>query len=432
MDGLLATGRGPVQPALNSIRYEWSVGRGMWALAAMALLGAVPASAQAIPVPDAPAVAERLGLPVEDAGRQLRLQEASVAATDAIATRFADRLAGIAVEHRPAFRIVVRLTGDAPVADEVLALGGDTATVTYRTGAAASLTALVQALTSHQAAIRASLRAPPGMGVDQRTGELVIVVSRRDVAQEGEAPLRARLADLAGVPVRLRVVDDPALDLSGPAGGMRLLGGSPGSRRSLCTAGFVVTDGTQTALATAAHCADTLAVRGGDGQEQVLPFLGQWGWGYQDVQINAAAGPLAPTFFADTAKTQTRTVAGARGAAGTRAGDIVCHRGERTGYSCAPVELTHFAPAGDLCGGACLPTWVTVAGPGCKGGDSGSPVFLGTTAFGILKGGSYRSDGSCAFYFYMSTDYLPPGWRLLTAADRPLQMVQDHPAAPTP
>ena len=410
------------------------MGRGLWtiAVAALALVGVQPAGAQVSIAPDAPAVAERLGVSVEEASRRLRLQEASVAATDAIGARFADRLAGIAVEHAPAFRIIVLLTGDAPVADEVLALGGDIVTVSYRTGAPVTRTALVQALTAHQAEVRESLRAPPGMGVDQRTGELVIVVSRRDVAQEGEAPLRARLAGVTGVPVRLRVVDDPALDLSGPAGGMRLLGGSPGSRRSLCTAGFVVTDGTQTALATAAHCADTLAVRGGDGEEQVLPFIGQWGWGYQDVQINGGAGPMAPAFFADTAKTEARTVTGARSAAGTRAGDIVCHRGERTGYSCAAVELTHFAPAGDLCGGACLPTWVTVAGPGCKGGDSGSPVFLGTTAFGLLKGGSYRSDGSCAFYFYMSTDYLPTGWRLLTAADRPLQMVQDHPAVPTP
>jgi hypothetical protein len=35
-----------------------------------------------------------------------------------------------------------------------------------------------------------------------------------------------------------------------------------------------------------------------------------------------------------------------------------------------------------------------------------------------MKGGSYRSDGSCAFYFYMSTDYLPAGWRLLTDTQR--------------
>jgi streptogrisin C len=107
-------------------------------------------------------------------------------------------------------------------------------------------------------------------------------------------------------------------------------------------------------------------------------------------------------------------VTGAAPRAGMRAGDVVCHRGESTGYSCSQVELTDFAPAGDLCGGACLPTWTTVSGPGCKAGDSGSPVFLGTTAYGILKGGSYRSNGSCAFYFYMSTDFLPAGWRLLT------------------
>lgn len=402
------------------------------------MAGAVPAAAQALapadPIAvDAAEIAGRLELSPEDAARALRLQEASVPATDAIAARFAGRLAGISVEHRPTFRIIVLLTGDAPVPDEVVPVAGELVTVTYRSGAAASHTALVQALTTYQAAIRGSLLLPPGLGVDQRTGELVAVVSRRDVAREGADPLRARLAAWTQVPVRLRVVDDPAMDLSGVTGGMRLLGSVPGgTRRTLCTAGFVVTDGTRTALATAAHCADALTVRDADGQEQELAFLGQWGWGHQDVQLNASPDAPAPLFFADTRKTERRVVTGARGRAATRAGDVVCHRGERTGYSCAPVELTDFAPAGDLCGGACLPTWTTVAGPGCKGGDSGSPVFLGTTAFGILKGGSYRSDGSCAFYFYMSTDYLPAGWRLLTAADRPLQMVQDHPAVPTP
>lgn len=184
----------------------------------------------------------------------------------------------------------------------------------------------------------------------------------------------------------------------------------------LCTAGFVVTDGTRTAIATAAHCPDTLRVRDADDREQVMPFGGQWGWGNQDVQVNVSAAPLAPTFFADTGRSISRPVTGAQPRAGVRAGDVVCHRGERTGYSCSLIELTDFAPAGDLCGGACLPTWTTVTGPACKGGDSGAPVFLGTTAYGIVKGGSYRADRSCAFYFYMSTDYLPTGWRLLTAS----------------
>jgi hypothetical protein len=58
---------------------------------------------------------------------------------------------------------------------------------------------------------------------------------------------------------------------------------------------------------------------------------------------------------------------------------------------------------------------VTVTGPACKNGDSGGPVFLGATAFGILKGGNYAADGRCNFYYYMSTDYLPPGWSLMLA-----------------
>jgi hypothetical protein len=148
-----------------------------------------------------------------------------------------------------------------------------------------------------------------------------------------------------------------------------------------------------------------------------LDFVGQWGWGYQDVQINvapvSAPARFAPLFYADTAKTLARPVSTWRYRTSTRAGDFVCHRGERTGYSCAVVAMVDFAPAGDLCGGACLPTWVAVEGPTCQGGDSGAPVFEGSTALGIVKGGTYRRDGSCLFYYYMSTDYLPQGWTLL-------------------
>ncbi len=369
---------------------------------------------------DAAAVAERLGVTPEQALRHLRLQAASVAVTDALAQTYADRLAGIAIEHRPDFRIAVRLTGTDPVPDRTVTIAGEPVAVTFATGAATTRTGLVQAITAHQAEIRASLIAPPGLGVDPRTGELVATVSRRDADREGADTLRARLAALTRVPVRLRVVDQPVLDLGAIIGGARLTGTRDGdSRRYLCTAGFVVTDGTRMGLATAAHCPDSLSIRDAAGVQVELPFVGQWGWGNQDVQINTAPGALAPAFFADTARTISRPVTGARGREGLRAGDVVCHRGERTGYSCSLIELTDFAPAGDLCGGACLPTWTTVAGPVCKGGDSGSPVFLGTTAYGLLKGGSYRADGSCAFWFFMSTDYLPAPWRLLTAPMTP-------------
>ncbi len=390
--------------------------RAGWALLAGLLASATaPARAEvAVQTPaaalaqDAREYAGRFGIALSEALGRLAALEASVAATDALAVRHAGRLAGIAVEHAPSLRIVVLLTGDAPVPDEVAAGG---IPITYRTGAFATRTQLVEAIRRHQAAIRAALPRPPALAADPRTGELVVLVNGADAG----LPLpdhRAEWQALTGVPVRVETMGTAVTDLV--AGGARLEGVDPANgRRYACTAGFVVTDGTRTGLVTAAHCPDTLVHRGAERIETSLPFAGQWGWGYQDVQLHISDTALPPHFFADTGKTATRAVASWRQRDSTRAGEFVCHRGERTGYSCATVEFVDFAPAGDLCGGACLPTWVAVAGPSCRGGDSGAPVFTGSTAFGIVKGGTYRADGSCAFYFYMSVDDLPAGWRLL-------------------
>jgi hypothetical protein len=434
----------------------------LFALAALALTGTAAVAQQPAPAPvaatipdgrahlqtaaealaqDAGEYARRFDVPLDEAERRLRAQEETVALTDQLARTYADRLAGIAVEHAPAFRIVVLLTGTEPVPGQVIRAGAMDVPVVFRTGAAATRAQIVAAIKAHQAEIRAALPHPPGLGVDQRTGELVAIVAASDADLYGTDALTAQIAGLTNVPVRLRVIDRPALDLADPdpavtgtsvensavEGGARVVGVNPADGlRYACTTGFTVTDGTRFGIVTAAHCPDTLALIDTAHRQTPLSFVGQWGWGYQDVQVNVGEGPMTPFFYADTAKTQARAVTRARALASTRAGDFVCHRGERTGYSCSTVELVDFAPAGDLCGGACLPTWVTAAGPTCKGGDSGAPVFAGTNAMGIVKGGSYRSDGSCAFYFYMSTDFLPQGWTLL---QQPLPTVQPLPSS---
>ena len=394
---------------------------------------------------DAGEYARTFAVPLDEAERRLRAQGETIGLTDQLARLYADRLAGIALEHRPAFRIVVLLAGDEPVPGEVIRAGGTDVPIVFRTGAAATRAQIVAAIKLNQAAIRAALPHPPGMGVDQRTGELVVVVSGADVDLYGRQALADRFAAMTGVPVRIRAIDRTGLDLQAGAdadaearaveGGARLVGVNPlDGLRYACTAGFAVTDGARTGIVTAAHCPDTLALVDADRRQIPLSFVGQWGWGYQDVQVNVAvegadARP-SPLFFANTAKTLARPVTQVRAAASTRAGDWVCHRGERTGYSCSAVELVDFAPAGDLCGGACLPTWITAAGPTCQGGDSGAPVFTGTAALGIVKGGSYRGDGSCAFYFYMSTDYLPTGWSLIEQAAAPDQPSEAIAATP--
>jgi len=358
---------------------------------------------------DAAEYARRVGVSPSEAQRRLRAMAGSVAATEEIRRAFSGRLAGISIEHSPVFRIRVLLTGNAAVPPRAIAAGGTSVPIVFATGALATQAQVVAAMYRHRAAIDA-LIAHDGMGHDARTGSLVIMADAADLRGEKRATVAGRIAALTGVPVLIRILDGAAED-NGVAGGGRVEGQDPGqSERHYCTTGFVVTDGARSGIVTAAHCPDSLTYYEPGGGQVPLEFVGGWGAQFQDVQVHVSPGEKAPLFRAGTA---ARPQVGQRRRAHTRAGETVCHRGESSGYSCAEVDLTDYAPPGTLCGGLCHPTWVTVAGPSCRNGDSGGPVFAGTTAFGILKGGNYAADGGCNFYYYMSTDYLPPGWSLL-------------------
>ncbi|HEX8642127.1 MAG TPA: hypothetical protein VF704_13365 [Allosphingosinicella sp.] len=396
-------------------------------LAAAAAVGGAVGQAQVrAPVPvqepgaslaeDAADYARRHGIAPAEALRRLRAQQASVAVTDAIRDEFAGRLAGIAIEHRPYWHVVVLLTGPEPVRDRIVAAGGSVLPIVFRTGATATREQLVRAIDEHRAAILAQLPRVQGIGADARTGELVLHVRPEDWDPAGDAG--SRIAAAAGVPVRIEPLGGAAAD-AGIEGGARVAGVEPVSgRRQYCTTGFVVTDGARTGIVTAAHCPDQLTYYDPDGGGEVeLAFVGGWGARYQDVQLHVSEAPLRPLFYAAADKSRLRSLTGSRPRAGIRAGETVCHRGETSGYSCAEVELVDYAPAGDLCGGPCDPVWVTVAGPTCSSGDSGGPVFAGTTAFGIFKGSSRRGS-QCNFYFFMSADYLPEGWTLLRDTSR--------------
>ncbi|WP_419825696.1 hypothetical protein [Sphingomonas sp.] len=359
-------------------------------------------------VDDAARYAARYDVPQGEAEARLRAQAAIGGAVDAIRARFSDRLAGIALEHRPAFRLVVLLTNGEPVPDETVSLAGREVPVVYRTDAPVTAAAIRAAIVEHQADVRAALDDPPGLGIDARTGAMIVTVSRRDVEAAGADMLQSRFSELTGVPVEIAVpglAEDLAL-----VGGIRLDDPIPAEHRRIsCTAGFAVTDGTRTALATAAHCPDMLFANA-----TPLPMINAWGAGTQDVQFHSSPLPLAPAFRVGTGDV-IRPVTGVGLRARTVAGQFVCHQSFRDGESCAEIVSTGFAPPGDLCAGPCPPTWVAVAGPDCLHGDSGGPVFDGTVALGLVKGGSFRADGRCNLYYYMPIDALPTGWSVLLA-----------------
>jgi hypothetical protein len=363
---------------------------------------------------DAAQYAAQFRVSTDEALRRLKAQQDSVAVTDEIAREFAERLAGISIEHSPAYRIVVLLTGTDVVPDRS---AGDVPIV-FRTGAKATHAEAVAAMRRHLIDLHSELPGARGAGYDQRTGEVVLLVTPADASKIGIDAIRERAEQVSGVPVRVVVNSLRESDMSvvggGRVEGLNLLT----NRRNRCTTGFVVTNGEVDAITTAAHCPDQLTYIEADGSSSpTLPMIGSWGAAYRDVQINGSADSPDPYFYANRGAGDLRAVETWRSVASTRAGDFVCHYGESSGYSCATVQLTDYAPPGDLCGGPCSPTWVTVDGPSCVPGDSGGPVFSGNVAFGIAKGINRDDAGRCLFYYYMSTDYLPPPWRLLTVGD---------------
>jgi hypothetical protein len=364
---------------------------------------------------DAVQYAAQFGVTPDEALRRLKAQQASISSTDALAHEFADRLAGISIEHSPDYRIVVLLTGSNPVADR--SAGG--VPIVFKTGAKATHAQAVMALRKHLIDLHADLPNARGAGYDQRTGEVVLLVTREDAAHIGVDAIRTRAEQVGGVPVRVVINEliesNMSVDGGGRVEGLNLLT----NRRNVCTTAFVVTNGETNAITTAAHCPDELTYVDRDGNTVTLPMIGSWGAAYHDVQINGSPDSPEPLFYSNRGAGTLRRLVSWRNVASTRAGDFVCHYGESSGYSCATVELTDYAPSDLLCGGPCSPTWVTVRGPSCIAGDSGGPVFSGSIAFGIAKGVNRTPAGQCLFYYYMSTDYLPPPWRLLVAGPKP-------------
>jgi streptogrisin C len=363
---------------------------------------------------DAADYARQIGVSLDEAKRRLIAGRDTVPATDRLRATYGSRLAGISIEHKPEYRIVVLLTGDAPVAAETVAAGGLSVPIVFRTGAKSTHEQLLAALNQHDKAIRTLLPATQGIGIDPRTGELVVVVNAPGVAAAAAFAREAELETLTGVPVRVRAIDGVDVD-SDVRGGSRYEGNNTSGVRYYCTTGFVVknTSGT-TAMATAAHCEDGNPKYYNPNMTEIpLTLVGSWGYGTQDVQINTSAYVERAEFYVDTNKTYVRRPVGQYARTATRAGDSACHRGETTGASCSFVELINYQPPPDKCGGYCNATWITVTGPHCSGGDSGGPVYDLDLARGLLKGSSKSSTGTCNYYFYMSLDYLPSGWSLL-------------------
>lgn len=126
--------------------------------------------------------------------------------------QYADRLAGVYYEPEHQ-RIVVRLTGQEPVATEMRAVGDATLRVEFHPGAEHTFAELYEVMESSADKIAAAVPTAHSRYVDERTGEIVIGVAPGTVDIEAQ---RGKVSQVLGVPVRLvgeegAVLQQPAL-----------------------------------------------------------------------------------------------------------------------------------------------------------------------------------------------------------------------------
>lgn len=115
--------------------------------------------------------------------------------------QYAGRRAGLYLD-RERDRIVVRLTGAAPVAPETHTIEGRAGQVVFETGARNSLAELNDIMASSAAKIEAALPKALARYLDERTGEIVILVDADDAGGEAK---EAELAQSLGAPVWIAV-----------------------------------------------------------------------------------------------------------------------------------------------------------------------------------------------------------------------------------
>jgi hypothetical protein len=302
---------------------------------------------------DAAVYSETFRVSLQEAGRQLQLQEAIDALNARLTEEQAATFAGLSIEHTPEFHVVARFTrkGEETIRPY---LSPALAAVVRVEPARFTLYQLERRLEASYHRVRAA-GIPSAGGVDVRANRAEVHVLRgnsasaRAVLGEGDASV-------------VEVDDLPKEEIA-------MYGGLP---ISTCTTGFTVRNSAGTrGVSTAGHCGNSQTLSG-----YALTFRGEAYSGSYDVQWHNASGHTYPNTI--KVGSGTRSITGTRSRTSQTVGSQVCKQGKTTGYTCGTISTISYCASG-----AC--TWVRVAGNGVnlsEGGDSGGPWFSGNTAYG--------------------------------------------------
>lgn len=348
--------------------------RKIWSSLVFVLVVAVAVPSFAAGPVDSQSYAKEFNVSIEEAARRLDLQQ-RIGELSALLEAEESSFAGLWIEHKPQYRVVVRFAD--PLANERLAkriAGTPLESLVVTRPARVPLADLEK----QQKALREAGR---NAGIDFNS-DIDVRTGRLDVFTLQPEKLRATLGEslLKGVNVQRvsRLVETQAA-----VGGDMLAD---------CTLGFGIRyNGTgELGIATAGHCSNWQTWNG-----IWLPFGGEKFSKYTDAQWHTTCGIVDVT-------NEVRVPGGLRPITATRSrtyqnvGDYVCRSGAVTGYACGNISGKHYDPGVNYDG-----TFVTVYEYGATYGDSGAPWFQEHVALGLHHGRT--SDGRS---IYMPINYI--------------------------
>jgi hypothetical protein len=314
--------------------------------------------------PDALSYAKANNVSVQEAAYRLSVHAEAGELDAALAETYPDTYAGLWLQHQPDFRIIVQFTESAelPLAKAVLppdlALLVDVIRVKY------SLRELEDKL---QSVAEPARNAGASVYVD-------VIGNRVQVQRTDE------FDGLDSVSVADGITIDPQVYVAKPAE-IALIAGFPISG---CTNGFtaVVKYTSTYRMTTAGHCPDSQVYSG-----QNMPFILEKFQGSNDEQSHGIAQTIPTNEFIAGSPPAARTVTSRTFRVNQPINGWTCKYGNSTHETCGYLKSKTFQPGYVPNANATFMLVQPNGGPDMvNGGDSGGPVYLGHSAYGLVSG----------------------------------------------